>query len=209
MEILLTILLAIAAFLLAAVPFSVIIGRVILRKDITQYGDGNPGSANVFRAGRNKAIGLIAVLLDVGKGIPFVLISHLVFGLPAAATVLIAVSAVMGHAYSPFRHWHGGKAICVTFGVMLALPQYDVLMTFIVFMLIGFIVIEIDGWKVVFGATGTVIFLLATHGFSWETVLMLVLDIILIIKHFNDLRTLPHFQGFLVRWVQSKIRSAM
>lgn len=209
MEILLTVLLAIAAFILAAVPFSVIIGRLFLRKDITRYGDGNPGAANVFRAGHNKITGLLAVVLDVGKGIPFVLISHLMFGLPAGATVFIAVSAVLGHAYSPFCHWHGGKAICVTFGVMLGLPQYNVLLAFIAFVLIGFFLIEIDGWKIVFGAGGAFIFLLITRGFAWEPTLMAVLTVILVIKHYSSLRTLPHFQGYLVRWVQSKIRSDM
>ena len=208
MTILLTALLALAAFLLGAVPFSVIIGKLMLQKDITLYGDGNPGAANVFRAGHSKSIGLLAVLLDVAKGVPLVLLSHTLFSVPVSSTVIIAVAAVSGHAFSPFRRWHGGKAIAVTFGVMLGLPQYDVLLAFIVFVLIGFFLIEIDGWKIIFGAAGTFIFLFATHGVSWEPSLMVLLMAILVIKHFEDLHSLPRFHGLLFRWVQARRRNA-
>ena len=51
MELFYSILLAAAAFCLGACPFAVWLGRWRLRKDITRYGDGNPGSANVFNAG--------------------------------------------------------------------------------------------------------------------------------------------------------------
>jgi acyl phosphate:glycerol-3-phosphate acyltransferase len=208
MEILLTVLLAVAAFFLAAVPFSVIIGRMILHKEITHFGDGNPGAANVFRAGGQK-LGVAAVLLDVIKGIPFVLLSHTLFDLTVLSTVFIAVAAVLGHAYSPFLHRHGGKAVAVTFGVMFGLPELNVLLIFIIFILIGFFLIDVDAWKVVLGATGSFIYLLITRGASWEPLLMLLLLVILVIKHYEALHTAPHFRGLLLRWVQTIIRSSM
>src|SRR4030042_3026585 len=110
MEILSTVLLALGGFLLGAVPFSVIIGRLFLRKNIQEYGDGNPGAVNVFRAGSVKA-GLLAVFLDIVKGIPFVLLAHVWLDLPALSVVAVAVSAILGHAFSPFLRWHGGKAV--------------------------------------------------------------------------------------------------
>jgi len=81
MEVFYSLLLSAAAFWLGACPFSVWLGRWRLGKDITRYGDGNPGSANVFRAGSIK-LGLVAVFLDIAKGVPFVLMSHSLFGLP-------------------------------------------------------------------------------------------------------------------------------
>ncbi len=208
MEMLFTILLALAAFLLAAVPFSVIVGRLGLRKDITTYGDGNPGAANVFRAG-SKKLGLLAVFLDVIKGIPLVFISHSLFGLPILSTVFIAVFAVLGHAFSPFLHWRGGKAVAVTFGVMLGLPQYDVLLTFIVFVIISFFLIDVDAWKIIIAASGTLAYLLIKQGASWEPLLVALLLVILTIKHYEALRARPHFGGLLFRWVQAIIRNAM
>jgi len=204
----LTALLGVAAFLLGAIPFSVIIGRLTLHRDITHYGDGNPGAVNVFRAGGKKA-GFLAVLLDIAKGVPIVFISHAVFHLPEVAVIIVALCAVLGHAFSPFLHWRGGKAIAVTFGVTLGLPNYEVLLAFIVFTIIGFLLIEVDAWKIIFGATGTLVYLVISKGNSWEPLLMLLLLLVLVIKHFEALHTFPRFRGPFFRWLQAIIRSAM
>ena len=156
--------LAACAFILGAIPFSVVIGHLLLKKDITKYGDGNPGSANVFRAG-NVWVGLMAVVLDIAKGVPFVWLAHAVFGLPPASIVIIAVAAVLGHAFSPFLRWHGGKAVAITFGVMLGLPQYDVLLAFIIAMILCLIFVKIDAWKIIIGASGTLAYLAIVKSF--------------------------------------------
>jgi glycerol-3-phosphate acyltransferase PlsY len=208
MEIIFTILLAIAAFLVGAIPFSVIIGHLFLKKDVTHYGDGNPGAVNVFRAGGHKS-GFLAVLLDVAKGVPFVLLAHTLTGLNIASVIIIAICAILGHAFSPFLHWRGGKAIAVTFGVLLALPEHEILLAFIAFTVLGFLFIEVDAWTIIFGAAGTLAYLGITRGSSWEPLLMFLILTILIIKHFEALHTLPGFKGRLFRWVQSIIRGAM
>ena len=70
-EVLNATLLAVSAFCLGACPFSVWIGHWLLGKDIRDYGDGNPGVANVFRAGGRKS-GCLAVIMGTAKGIPFI-----------------------------------------------------------------------------------------------------------------------------------------
>ena len=205
METVYTASLVLAAFTLGAIPFSVIIGKRVLNKNITDYGDGNPGAANVFRAGGNKA-GYLAILLDVTKGVPFVFLSHYVFHLSMYATVAVALGAVLGHAFSPFLHWRGGKAIAVTYGVMLGLPQHDILLALITCMAISALIIEIDAWAVILGAAGAMAYLTIAKGNSWETLLMLCILAILVIKHFEALRTFPGFRGRLFRWVQTIIR---
>ncbi len=207
MDIVFTLMLCLAAFLLGAVPFSIIIGKIALRKDIRKYGDGNPGAANVFRAGGHKA-GVIAILLDIAKGIPAVLVSHTFLGLPEIASAMIGLCAILGHAFSPFLHWRGGKAVAVTFGAMIGLPDINVLLAFIVFMLIGFFIIEVDAWRVVFGATGTSVYFIVTTGASWEVLFLVPMLAILVIKHFESLHTLPRFHGLLFRWFQVIKRNA-
>ena len=93
-ELIYAVLLAIGAFWLGGCPFSVWIGRRFLGKDIRDYGDGNPGAANVFRAG-NRKLGILAVLLDIGKGVPFVYLSHSLLALPEMATAAIGMSAIL------------------------------------------------------------------------------------------------------------------
>ena len=204
MEIVKTLLLSLVAFGLASVPFSLLIGRWFLRKDIRNYGDGNPGAANVFKAGGLKS-GILAVILDVSKGVPILLLAYLVFDLPAPALVAIGVSAVLGHAYSPFLGWHGGKAIAVTFGVLLAFPQKELLLAFIVCMVFGFLFIESDSWTVVIGAAGTAIYSGVTHG-GWDTLLMALMLAVLTIKQLDSLHRLPGLKGRLLRWVQTLVK---
>ena len=206
MDAIYTVLLALGAFLLGACPFSVILGRLFLKKDIREYGDGNPGAANVFRAGGKKLV-YLAVVLDLAKGIPFVLLAHTAAGLSGLALAPVAMCAILGHAFSPFLQWRGGKAIAVTFGVLLALPQHEALLAFIVMVIIGILILDNDSWGMMLGATGTLAFLAITEASSWELLIMLGILIVFTIKHLQDLRTLPGFRGRLVRWIQSVIRS--
>jgi glycerol-3-phosphate acyltransferase PlsY len=208
MEIIKTALLAVAAFGLGSIPFSILVGRWLLGKDPRDYGDGNPGAFNVFRAGGQKA-GYLAICLDIVKGVPFVFLAYSVFGLSHVAVVIVGISAVLGHAFSPFLRWHGGKAVAVTFGVLLALPQHEILLAFIVCMVVGALFIEVDAWTVVFGAAGTLAYLAITRGSSWETLLMLCILAVFAVKHFNDLHTFPGFRGRLVRWLRSIIRGTL
>ena len=208
MQTIYTALLAIAAFGLGAVPFSVLVGHWFLGRDITDYGDGNPGAVNVFRAGGQK-LGFLAILLDVAKGVPFVFLAYTLFELPILAVVIVALSAISGHAFSPFLRWHGGKAVAVTFGVLLALPQREMLLVFIAFMVLGVLFIEVDAWTVIFGAAGSLAYLAVTRGGSWETFLMLCILAILAFKHFEALHTFPGFRGRFIRFVQSVIHGAM
>ena len=108
-------------FALGSIPFSVLLGRALLGKDIRQYGDGNPGGTNVARASGNKLLGALAIILDMLKGAAPVALAHYVVGVAGWPLVPVMLAPILGHAYSPFLRFHGGKAIAVTFGVWTAL----------------------------------------------------------------------------------------
>ncbi len=207
MDVVYTALLAIAGFGLGSVPFSVLVGRGLLGKNIQEYGDGNPGAVNVFRAGGRKT-GLLAVVLDIAKGVPFVWLAYSWLELPEPAIVLIALSAVLGHAFSPFMRWHGGKAVAVTFGVLLALPQHEILLAFIAFFVAGFLFLDNDAWITVLGAAGTLAYLALTGSPAWTILLMSCILALFIFKQFEGLRSLPRLRGRFVRWVQSLLRGS-
>jgi glycerol-3-phosphate acyltransferase PlsY len=197
--------LSLAAFLLGACPFSVWIGRWILKKDITKYGDGNPGAANVFRAGSVR-LGLLAVLLDILKGIPLVYISYAVFDLSMGVVVAVGFSAILGHAFSPLLKFKGGKSVSITFGVIIAMPQIDILIVFILLTVLGFLFIEQHSWAVIPGPLGTLIYLAMTRGTSWELLFMTCVLVLFMVKQYGSLRTIPRFKPRLVNWVQSRSR---
>jgi glycerol-3-phosphate acyltransferase PlsY len=204
-EIFQTILLAVLAFGLGACPFSIWIGRRLMHRDIRDYGDGNPGAINVFRAGGHKS-GYLAVILDVGKGVPFVVIAYAVWGLPEPSVVVVGLSAILGHAFSPFLGWWGGKALSVTAGVFIAMPRHEILLAFMAFMVLGFLFIERDAWTAMFGITGTLVYVVVTSGRSWESLFMLCVLAILAAKHFEELHTIPGAKGRLINWLQSRRR---
>ena len=123
----------VAAFLIGAIPFAKIamLGSGI---DITRVGSKNPGFRNVSRvASRWRAA--ICLIGDVGKGLFAVWL--LGRGETSALTLWsIGIIAVMGHCWSPFLGFNGGKGVATTFGVLLflqplitliCLPLYPIL----------------------------------------------------------------------------------
>lgn len=150
--------------------------------------------------------GLIALTLDMAKGFPFVFLAYSLFGLPEVVAMAVGLSAISGHAFSPFLRLKGGKAIAVTFGVLLALPQHALLIAFVVFILVGFLCLEPDAWMVMFAPAGSLAYLMITRGSSWESLFMLCVLAIFAVKQFASLKTVPRFRVKLIRWYQSRSR---
>jgi glycerol-3-phosphate acyltransferase PlsY len=196
------ILLAAAAAALGACPFSVWIGRWLLKKNIRDYGDRNPGAWNVFRAGGHLA-GCLALLLDVGKGIPIVALANYYFVLPERAVYIVGVCAILGHAFSPFLRFRGGKAVAVTYGVMLALPQREILLLMAIFMLVGFLVFTVHSWVIILGPSGSLVFLTITGGSDVQFLFLLSVLVIFIVKTFPELKVFPGHKGILFQWLQA------
>lgn len=144
------------AFLLGSIPFGLFIAKA-KGIDIRQHGSGNIGATNVFRV-VGKKYGLSCLLLDALKGfIPVVIALNLVpvegrdilFGLsflesfamnPAAdqltaqlVHVFTALAAVLGHNYSPWIGFKGGKGIATSAGVLIGLMPMAVLVLLVIF----------------------------------------------------------------------------
>lgn len=199
-------LLAMSAFWLGACPFSVWVGKWALGKDIRQYGDGNPGAVNVFRAGGRES-GFLALALDIGKGMPFVALAQSSFGLSEMAVILVGLGAILGHAFSPILRVKGGKSVAVTYGVLLTLPDHHLLIVFAAFMFFGFIFIEIDAWTVLLGPAGALGYLLVTREKPWESLFVLCVLIVFAARHFHELQTIPRHKGRLLHWLESRRRT--
>jgi len=185
--------LAIGAFVLGSVPFSVWIGHRFLHKDIRDFGDGNPGSTNVFRAG-NKFIGSIALLLDICKGIPFVLLAAVVYDFAFPAVFTVALSGVLGHAFSPMLRLRGGKAIAVTFGVLIGSLQPDLLISFAISMLTGFLIFRNDAWAVILGPVGAMAFLAIVGTDIVKEYFLIAILVLYVFKQFSGLKGSPGFR---------------
>ncbi|MCC3376825.1 glycerol-3-phosphate acyltransferase [Cohnella sp. REN36] len=124
-----------ASFLSGSLMFSYALGKLV-RRNLREVGDGNPGGLNLWRAA-GMPLGLAGIALDFLKGYLPVL---LFLGSPAAhgyALVPVALAPVLGHAFSPFLKGKGGKAIAVTFGVWSAATDFEASLVYAVVLAIA------------------------------------------------------------------------
>jgi glycerol-3-phosphate acyltransferase PlsY len=126
------------AFLIGAIPFSLIVGKVFFNKDIRTEGSGNPGATNTLRVLGKKA-GISVLILDVFKGILAVLLSKLTQQMghinTEVNTFIAGGLAVLGHIFSPFLKFKGGKGVATATGVIFILQPYTGLALLGVFLL--------------------------------------------------------------------------
>ena len=107
-------------YLIGALPFGQWVGRRA-GVDLSKQGSGNTGAANAARILGMKA-GLTVLALDAAKGVVAVWLAYFAL-LPFVGVikVIFGFTAIIGHNYSVFRRFKGGKGIATTFGVVLAL----------------------------------------------------------------------------------------
>ncbi|TMD39838.1 MAG: glycerol-3-phosphate 1-O-acyltransferase PlsY [Chloroflexi bacterium] len=109
------------AYLLGSVPCGWLVMKLYRNLDVRQLGSGNIGAANVFRAGGHGAFALTLVL-DALKGfIPVMLAIGLGLGSQEWSLAVIGLAAVIGHTWSIYLGFRGGKGVATSGGVMLAL----------------------------------------------------------------------------------------
>ncbi len=131
----------ILTYLIASIPFGYVIGK-IFGKDITKEGSGNIGATNVARTIGKKA-GILVLFLDALKGYLPVYYAYDYFFYDSRAIMLVAVTAVIGHCFSIFLKFNGGKGVATGFGVLLALSPQTALIVFLfwlgVFLVSGYV----------------------------------------------------------------------
>jgi glycerol-3-phosphate acyltransferase PlsY len=181
------------AFFCGALPLSVWLGRLALGVDITQYGDGNPGSANVWRAGGGRW-GMTAVLLDFSKGAVPVALANYVAGLEGLLLAAVAIAPILGHAFSPFMGFHGGKALAVTFGIWAGLSLWVVPIMLGLLFGIYLWLLKPEGWAVMAGVFSLLAILLLFFSDPVWLAVWAGMTLILAWKHRADLRQRPQLR---------------
>lgn len=143
----LLILFLLLAFLLGAIPFSFIIAKQVRGIDLRHHGSGNLGATNVFRT-LGPRWGVTCMLLDMAKGaVAVLLMTQLVdhwradqptpFHItPDLFRIFAGALAALGHTFSPFVSFHGGKGVATTGGAFAVLEPYAILVTVAAFGLV-------------------------------------------------------------------------
>jgi glycerol-3-phosphate acyltransferase PlsY len=111
-------------YLSGALPWSVWLGRLFFRVDPRQQADRNPGAANAFRAAGWR-LGVAVLALDFLKAFVPVLVAARGIGFDNGELFWIALMPTLGHAFSIFLRFRGGRALVVMFGVWAGLTLYE------------------------------------------------------------------------------------
>ncbi len=116
------ILLTIGAYLLGSIPTAYLVAKWRRGIDIRQYGSGNVGASNVL-AVVSKRWSIAVTIFDVGKGVLAVLAAQLL-GLGVAQQATAGIAAIIGHNWTVFLNFQGGRGIFTSLGVIATLsPQ--------------------------------------------------------------------------------------
>lgn len=153
-------------------------------------------------------VGLLTLLLDVTKGAVPVGLAYYTLGFRGVPMFLIAIAPILGHVYTPFLGFHGGKALSTALGVWIGLTIWKASLAGVAGVLVGIAVFTTAGWAVMLGL-GVIWAVL----WVWmrDALLLSVLAgemIILAWTHRSDLRHGPHLRPWLARLCfQAKDRS--
>ncbi len=129
----LVILALVVSYFLGSIPFSLLVGKLVAGVDIRTKGSGNVGATNVLRTLGTKGA-ILALLGDALKGVVAVWLGMLIGGPLLAAAC--AVISILGHCFSVFLGFNGGKGVATTAGIILYLMPKVVVVLLVTFIII-------------------------------------------------------------------------
>lgn len=181
-------------FILGSIPFAFLVGRWRLKVDIRTYGpDRNPGGINAWRAGGWR-IGVGGGLLDLLKGLVPVLVAQHGSGIEGWGLVPIAIAPILGHAFSPWLRFRGGKALGASFGVWGGLTWGLGFLAFGLTLGLSRALLDDEGWPVIMGALGLLVLLVLMFPQPYLLALWAMNTAVLTWKHRHEFRGVPRLR---------------
>ena len=132
----------IAAYLVGGIPFGLLLAKKFAGVDVKAGGSGSIGATNVLRVVKEtdpalaKKLGIATLALDAIKGVVVLAVAYFA-GMSEATLWAIAVLAVIGHCFSPYLNFEGGKGIATGMGVMMFMLPYETLIALVVWALLA------------------------------------------------------------------------
>lgn len=204
-NIILTILMLIIAYFIGAIPNGLIIGKKFKGIDIRDYGSGNIGTTNSIRI-LGKKLGYFVFFLDVLKGMFVIFIVRFILEPlnvmdSKVPYIVYGVFSILGHAFSIFLKFKGGKSVATSLGVVLILTPVPALSCLVIFV----IVLVLTGYVCLcstFAAITVVVVSWILYGFGFNSgwflekvplyvcIIYTVIALFLIYKHKSNFKRL-------------------
>ena len=173
------------SYFCGAIPFSYIITKKFKNIDIRQYGSKNPGATNVFRS-VSKPLGILTFLLDCLKG--FVPVSLAYYLNNSLYFVLaVALCTLIGHIFTVFLNFKGGKGVAVGCGFFLAINPLATIVCLLIFV----IVVAISKYVSLGSIAAAIMLPINLFLFNSEQELIVfstIIVIIVIIRHISNIK---------------------
>ena len=187
------ILMVVIAYLLGSIPSGLWIGQHFYNKDIRQLGSGNIGTTNTYRVLGPKA-GTVVLVMDILKGTlaasqPYLFHSNI-------NPLLIGIFASLGHTVSIFDHFHGGKAVATSSGILLAYNPPMFLLASAIFVAVLLITSMASAASII-GITSIFVIALVMHDYILATVAG-ILTAVVIYRHRSNINRIIHGQESMV-----------
>jgi glycerol-3-phosphate acyltransferase PlsY len=155
-----------AAFLCGSIPFGLLLVKLAGKGDVRAHGSGNIGATNVSRVG-GKALGIVTLALDILKGFLPVYLARRV-GLTTDLLALLALAAVLGHVFTPWLKFQGGKGVATALGVILAADPTLMVLPMSLFLFALFLTRHVSLGSILAAAMVPVQLIMATWVLPWS-----------------------------------------
>ena len=176
------------AYLCGAIPFGYIIARVFKHVDIRTIGSGNPGATNVYRT-ISKPLGVLTLALDLLKG--FIPVYFTVLLNPGSVWLIIAVAfvTIIGHIFTVFLNFKGGKGVATGCGVFLALNPLAILICVLVFVLF-LVIFRYVSFASIMAAVTLPVSLYFLNSMIEIVIFASIISILVIVRHISNIKRL-------------------
>ncbi|TDL94120.1 glycerol-3-phosphate 1-O-acyltransferase [Macrococcus brunensis] len=184
------------AYLVGSVSPGLLIGKYFYHKDIRNYGSGNLGATNTFRVlGRNA--GIVVTLLDMAKGVIGALLPLLFHS--DVHGIIVGLFAVLGHVFSIFLKFKGGKAVATSAGVVLAVNPVLFILTAIAFFSVLYAFKYVSLASIL---ASTINFIAAVPFGDWIiTGISFIIMVIVIVRHRANISRIMNHEEPKIKWM--------
>ena len=180
-------LMSVLSYLVGSIPSGLILGKLFWHTDLRKYGSHNIGATNAWRT-LGKVPGIIVFLADSLKGQAGVLLGLSLVGTPLAA-VIGGLLAIVGHSFSLFLRFHGGKGVATSLGVLTMLMGNVTLIVFALWLTIVYMTRYVSLGSVVAGVLTPI--LAALFAYPMEYIVFTVIAAFLVIvRHHENIKRL-------------------
>ncbi len=191
-----TVLLILIAYVLGSIPNALWVGKTFKNIDVREHGSKNTGSTNAARVLGAK-LGIFTLILDILKGalptyLGIVLGANLltrITGIDKLDIIVIGMAAILGHTFSLFLKFKGGKAVATTLGVFLVLVPYAILILLVVFFVIFGLTKYVSLASIVSAVALPITVYLTTRHIPL-TILGIIIGLLVIIRHKENIKRL-------------------